>query len=83
METIGIEIGKFLLTQGWAGIIILSMGGVIWHQKSYIKELHDRNTLLQDLRVQDAKDLTEKTITTIETTRAAVQGFTEAIRHRK
>lgn len=73
----------FLLTQGWAGFIVLLMAIVIWDQRKDIKDLRMRNTQLQDLRVADAKDMTEKTVTTIETTRAAVQGFTEAIRHRK
>lgn len=83
METIGLRIGEFLLTQGWAGIIILSMAIVIWDQRKDIHSLRARNTALQDHRVMDAQALTSQTVTAIETTRAAVQGFTEAIRHRK
>lgn len=81
-ETLGTKIAEFLLTQGWAGIIVLLMGAVIWDQRKDIKSLRERNGALQDLRVAEAQDLTTRTLMAIETTRAAVQGFTEAIRNR-
>ncbi len=82
MDQIGLKIGEFLLTQGWVGIIVLSMGAVILDQRKDIKDLRNRNSALQDLRVAEAQGLAHRTLTAIETTRAAVQSFTEAIRYR-
>lgn len=83
MEQLWAKIAEFLLTQGWAGIIVSLMAIVIWDQRKDIKDLRIRNNSLQDLRVTDAQTLTERTLTAIETSRAAIQGFTESIRHRK
>lgn len=75
--------GEFLLTQGWAGIIVLLAVAVIWDQRKDIKDLRLRNTKLQDQRVSDAQALTERTLTAIETTRAAVQAWTESTKGRR
>ncbi len=71
------KVGEFLLTQGWAGIIVLLAVAVIWDQRRDIKDLRARNTRLQDQRVADAQALTERTLTAIETTRASIQAWTE------
>lgn len=80
---IAAKAGEWLLTQGWAGIIVLLAVAVIWDQRRDIKDLRTRNTALQDKRVSDAQALTERTLTAIETTRAAVQAWTESSRGRR
>lgn len=83
MDQIITEISKFLASQGWAGVLVVLAGAVIWDQRKDIHDLRVRNNTLQDLRVQDAKDITEKALISIETTRSAVQGFTEVLKDRR
>lgn len=83
MEQVIAEVVKFLTTQGWAGILVLFMGWIIWNQQKDNRELRLRNQALQDLRVADAQDLTGKTLEGISSARATVQALTELIKDRK
>jgi len=83
MEQVTTGVTQFLLTQGWAGIVVLLSGIVIWDQRRDIQYLRDRNVELQNLRVQDTKEMLQKCTVAIETTRSAVQSFTEVLRDRK
>lgn len=83
MEQVTSGVAQFLLAQGWAGVVVLLAGIIIWDQRRDIQYLRDRNIELQNLRVEDTKEMLTKCTTAIETTRSAVQGFTEVIRDRK
>jgi hypothetical protein len=77
------RIAEWLLTQGWAGILVLGMLAVIWDQRKEITFLRVRNSTLQDARVTDAKSVTREMVETITGTRQSVQTLTELMKDRR
>lgn len=73
------RITEWLLTQGWAGVLVLGMVAVIWDQRREITFLRLRNSTLQDARVSDAKAVTREMVETISGTRQSVQTLTEKL----
>lgn len=77
------RVAEWLLTQGWAGILVMGMLAVIWDQRKEISFLRIRNSSLQDARVSDAKAVTREMVETITGTRLSVQTLTELMKDRR
>lgn len=71
---------EWLLQQGWAGIVIILLGIAITWLVRQNQELTKQLTDSQNLRVQDAKEMTERALSVMSTVQGSVLVLTEIIR---
>lgn len=76
-------VANWLLTQGWAGILVILMALAIYDQRREITFLRHRNSTLQDARVTDALGMTREMVEAISNARSAVQTLTEVVKERR
>lgn len=90
MEAFLAEVGKFLITQGWLGLLIAFLGWIIYDQKralatkdEAIKQLTQANHDVQEKRVQDARSDTNTMVDAVRGTKQSVDILTEVVRQRQ